>query len=129
MSADDLFDEINEGHIESNAATTDVLVTAAFDEPSSYVIEAIRLLGMLLEEGLADYDSAKACLVALLKHDDELRRCFAVSAIWQSGDSAFLPALREALEEAVGDYMKVTTTRAIRALEYRSSNIGEYGED
>ena len=46
-SADDRFDEIDEGRIEAGASATDVLVAAAFDEPSSYVIEAIRLLGML----------------------------------------------------------------------------------
>ena len=112
-----IFDKIDEEGYEVSKDDIDFLEVTALIPESSASVAAIRLLGILAEEGLVAIEPLLPLILSLLKSTDPSHRYYAVEAIWQAELYKCVPALWELLKkESMSDIVKLAT-RAIDVLQ------------
>lgn len=87
------------------------------DVPTMAAVAAIRLMGILAEEGKLETSVVLPMLRDVLGHDDPQRRYYGVKAIWQARARGGLPALRRRLERETSTRVKAIIERAVAVLE------------
>ena len=87
------------------------------DTPTPAALAAIRLMGILAEEGYLDLDSILPKLQDILSHEDPQRRHQAVKAIWQAKAREAVPHLHRRLNREKSEAVREVMRRAIAVLE------------
>jgi hypothetical protein len=95
---EEALEKIETGELEVDLKSIELLERVASDRYySSRADAAVRLLGILLEEGLCENYRVRLFLTLLLNHPDASRRYYAVKALWQSRSIESVKAIRRML--------------------------------
>jgi len=117
QAAEELFDDVDEGRLTTGDNDAAFLRTVAGQSSLVEAITAIRLLGMLGEEGYLSQSFVAGILEDLLCHRDPQRRYYAVRALWQARISTAVPTLKRRLEQEASGEVRKMIDRAVAVLE------------
>jgi hypothetical protein len=96
---EDIFDQVDDEHRTLVSEDLSFFVTKAASPDSTPIeaVAAIRLLGLLAEDGYAPLNIAVGGLVDAVQHRDPRRRLHAAEALWQAQATEALPVLEQIL--------------------------------
>lgn len=114
-SAESVFYLIRQGEVTADVHS---LVQDAMS-PGQDAVPAIRLLGMLAEEGLVPLEEALPPLRGLLFHEDPHHVYYAVKALWQARDLESIPLIRDLSKRGVSEDVTRIARRALRSETFR----------
>lgn len=116
---EEVFELTEDQKISLDAADAHFLGLAAMDPatPTPAALAAIRLMGILAEDGHLELSTVLPQLRDVLSNEDPQRRHQAVKAIWQAKAHAALPHLHRRLKREKSDDVLAVIRRAIAVLE------------
>jgi hypothetical protein len=116
---EEVFEQAEDQTISLDAADARFLGLAAMDPatPTPAALAAIRLMGILAEDGHLEMRTVLPQLRDVLSNEDPQRRHQAVKAIWQAKAHDALPHLHRRLQREKSDAVLAVIGRAIAVLE------------